>query len=95
MNRKELEEARDAIQAWLDGKELQCRLRGGPPSSDDWMSYGEDEGPYWNLEMYEFRIKSEPREWWMNPITKHIVSVGSPHTINTDYVLVREVLDND
>jgi len=44
-----------------------------------------------NWEKYEYRIKPEPREFWVNPNT---MSVWSTEGDDNDCIKVREVIDN-
>jgi hypothetical protein len=46
--------------AWAEGKKVQGRWRN---SSCEW---GDCSDPAWQWETNEYRIKPEPREWWLN-----------------------------
>ena len=45
------------IHAWADGEVIQWREN----DSDKWS---DDDSPAWDLKL-QFRIKPEPREWWI------------------------------
>lgn len=49
----------EVIQAHRDGKTVQCRLQ---KHQEDWY----DAEPDWNFYDFDYRIKPEPREWWVN-----------------------------
>jgi hypothetical protein len=64
MTRERARELLPVIQAFAEGKEIQERFIGG---KDDWSDCSErgPSAPAWNSTKWEFRIKPEPREWWI------------------------------
>lgn len=59
MTRERAKELLPVIQAWAEGKAVQCR---GRYCSDNW---GDSTCPTWRDD-FDYRIKPEPREWWVN-----------------------------
>lgn len=50
------------IQAHKDGKQVQHRRKLGRPENQ----WGDSlVGPGWNFAEYDYRVKPEPREWWL------------------------------
>lgn len=58
MTRKRAKELLPVIQAWAEGKGVQHRCHVDP-------FWHNAENPTWN-EDFDYRIKPEPREWWVN-----------------------------
>lgn len=49
------------LQAVKEGKQIQVRVGGESPFYDCLSS------PVWDFAMFEYRIKPEPREFWLTP----------------------------
>jgi len=47
------------IQACKEGKVIQHRQKG-------WKSWTDTLTPSWDFALREYRVKPEPREWWIN-----------------------------
>lgn len=54
----QLEYMISVMQAARNGGHIQCRRIGTP----SWLPVPE---PTWNWEVYEYRVRPEPREWWL------------------------------
>lgn len=63
MTRKRIKEILPIIQAYAEGKDIQYRL---PGSTESWKTFIEDKctSPF-NHDHWEYRIKPEPREFWV------------------------------
>ena len=48
------------IAAHRDGKKIQCQSKDG---RDNWFDTPD---PVWDFAFCDYRIKPEPREWWVN-----------------------------
>jgi len=59
----------EVMQAYVDGKEVECLAR--RVSGDEWEKVV---SPAWNWIRYDYRIKPEPREYYLN-IYKEAVTV--------------------
>lgn len=85
------------MQAFLDGKTIQYR-RLHP--KNEWSTAT---SPQWGWDAYDYRVKFEPREWWVldpAPCTKfsrrelaESFIAHNPGICGTDIVHVREVPD--
>lgn len=90
----------DVMQAFVDGKQIQCNAVGNPPDMG-WRNISGD--PNWASKCVRYRVVPSPREWWaIRPcpcamfgnkeaaecfIAKNSIMRGS------EVVHVREVLD--
>lgn len=75
------------MQAFEDGKKIEA----GPPGTHYW---GPQATPSWNWELFNYRVKKEPREFWVNPdngIAMLICDDFVPE--NPSVVRVREVTE--
>jgi Na+-transporting NADH:ubiquinone oxidoreductase subunit NqrF len=85
-----INQIREILTAFEAGKNIQCK------SGDNWVDIPQ---PSWNFGGVEYRVKPEPREWWVN------MYLANAHTYSSErlakaYVLpdliervhVREVL---
>ena len=78
------------VQGFLDGKQIQSKLK-------IHYSWNDNPNPRWNFATNDYRIKPEPREWWVNindkgmPYTWAKAEYGKPHDM---HIKVREVLDD-
>lgn len=59
--RERLKQHLPVMQAWCDGKAIQFRA----PESIEWIEYKGEYEPSWQRHTYQWRIKPEPREWWL------------------------------
>jgi hypothetical protein len=57
MNREQAKKLLPVIQAFADGKDVQCRDKGC-------VGWADVDRPVWSYGM-DYRIKPEPREWYM------------------------------
>jgi hypothetical protein len=84
------------MQAFLDGKTIQRRRN----TADAWLT---DISGVWDFVMYEYRVKPEPREFWVNWYTGGGKSVHlsreaakdaeDPYQVLAERIHVREVID--
>jgi hypothetical protein len=58
----------DVIQGYKDGKEIEYR----PETVEDWYDCGGR--PNWDFYASEYRIKPEPREWYMRIYNNNVIS---------------------
>lgn len=61
MNKKDWQKLLPVIQAWIDGKTVQYKYKHG----DEWHDFKAEEKPGFTLDGTEWRIKPEPREFWI------------------------------
>ena len=47
------------MQAYVDGKSIECK----PSTQEHYMRAG---SPAWHFGAYNYRVKPEPREYWIN-----------------------------
>lgn len=90
MNRDETKHAIAVMQAWLDGKTVQARAKNWLTS--EWITLTK-----WSPDdfvNYDYRIKPEPREFWVMPGGGGVIEEGPP-TAHSGWVRVREVLEDE
>jgi hypothetical protein len=91
-----IDELISILQAFKEGKTIQYRKLGFP----EWC---EASGDGWNFSGYEYRVKPEPREWWINvyPEYENIYNVyktqadaeaNKDDSTRSETIRVREVL---
>ena len=87
MDRERCKELLPVLQAFAEGKTIQCRGMGL-----DWAAVSTN--PTWEAD--EYRIKPEPREFWINPKTNKITSTMPDVARDpmTGFIKVVEVLDD-
>jgi len=86
MNRERVRELLPIIQAFAEGKRIQARAEHGT-----WV---EHDGPTnWPDDM-EYRIKPEPREFWIDPADFEVWE-GQDNPPVPDAIKVREVLPTE
>lgn len=97
MNRERAKELLPAFTAFVEGETIQCRAR---DSNDAWVCLDDDDNrPAW-IESCEYRVKPEPREFWLyfNPPNKKgldkICTEFPTHGFDRNYIHVREVLND-
>lgn len=63
MTPTQLKEAAQVMLAAAEGKQVQYM----PRSTGQWVPVGwaENRSPSWDWHTHDYRIKPEPREWWM------------------------------
>ena len=90
MNRERARELLPIIQAYAEGKEIQYKLIGVD------QAWGGEKNDYytWDNEC-EYRIKPEPREFWISVAGHMEVHDERPIALKGDYIHVREVLDDE
>ena len=88
MNRERAKELLPIIQAFAEGKAVQSRwLASQEQISNEWL----DVEALGNIGAREYRIKPEPREFWLDPDDNEIwVQAAQPHAAA---IKVREVLE--
>ncbi len=64
------EEMIAVMQAFVDGKEIEARLKRG----GHWIAANH---PCWDWKVYEYRVNSVPREFWIN---EYQSGPGQPHS---------------
>lgn len=90
-----LQEKIAVMQAFADGKTIQVCLQGKPQDAGDCIS------PSWNWDMYEYMVKREPREWWVNVYGERNMYAYESKAVADEYssggridcIHVREVID--
>lgn len=50
------------MKAWLESRDIQARQNG--PLFTDWKDFSGSEPPFDDMK-FEWRIKPQPREWWL------------------------------
>lgn len=86
MNRERARELLPIIQAFAVGEIIQGRLT----DNESWVDLKHPD--FFTLN--EYRIKPEPREFWLNPETGHFTKL-IPGFLTNDWIKVREVLDDE
>lgn len=81
------------MQAFADGKKLECRFVDG----DKWVPAS---SPIWAWDRYEYRVKPEPREWWIVNGKQYTALFGTKNEAESsvfngpaEIIHVREVLE--
>ena len=97
MNRERAKELLPVIQAFAEGKDIQFALEGY-----QWTDLHEETAFTFPAEDYEYRIKPEPREFWIIREKGEIDNSGewysyrpslSVHRANEEVIHVREVIE--
>lgn len=93
MNKEQTRAAAAVMLAWAEGKEVECKLR--VDDEDEWDA---EAFPGWDWVYYEYRIKAEPREFFVE-----VLSCGTPKCAyrsdpsifhpTGNFIRVREVLE--
>ena len=96
-DREETKRMIEVMQAWVDGAEIQLRLK---INNGSWMDI---DAPEWSWAGTNYRVKPVPRECWRNEYTtglvdacydtKHEAALGSNKDTCLGQVLFREVLE--
>jgi hypothetical protein len=60
VNIEETKKAIEVMQAFVDGKVVQADIHGR------WLDIGPPNSMYWDFTRYNYRIKPEPKEIWVN-----------------------------
>ena len=91
MNREETKKAIAVMQAWLDGEEIEyCYKKASRP---EWLDV---ETPTWDLDIKRYRVKPKPREFWVHESAVwNKYPGGGIVELGSDYIKVREVLDDE
>ncbi len=92
MNKQETAEAILVMQAWIDGEEVEWTRRDEPV-----FPWKGSNGFLWDWNTNKYRIKPQPREWWLN-LEPDVVPRGYRELSETPvdgFVHVREVLDEE
>ncbi len=86
MNRERAKQLLPIIQAFADGKDIEWRM-----DDEEWYTKGD---PFWG-DYFEYRIKPEPRVFWINPDANDsdaiIYEAFNPE--HSDFIKVREVIE--
>ena len=94
MTRDEAREAAKILEAYADGKTIQVNeFKAG------WIDIDNNSAVLVGDGDFQYRIKPEPRVWWINPFTNFVLANKDYHLASaqedlTDYVKVREVTDD-
>ena len=91
MNKKETAEAIKVMQAYVDGSEIELRVR---HTDESWHHCD----PVWHWQSYEYRVKSKARTFWVNTDngTAILSDAGwEPTEKKISYIKVREVLTTE
>jgi hypothetical protein len=93
MNREEAKVAAEVMLAYANGATAQQRRLGDMEAK--WYTPSR---PVWNWDQFEYRVKPEPREFWVNPnkgIAMLIPQGGARRPGVNGVIRVREVLDDE
>lgn len=95
MNRERAKELLPIIQAFAEGKTIQAQNR-RPQTSNDWVD-AVDEFLFFDSNDWNWRIKPEPREWFVYSGNDEPIITDSPMDVDAKYahkwIKVREVLE--
>jgi len=89
-----LQEKIAVMQAFADGREIESTRSGS--------AWGVNTSPVWNWLECEYRVKREPREWWVNVYPEESSSIAhlsrtaadcDATRTRTECIHVREVID--
>lgn len=88
MNREQTKQAIEVMTAWLEGKQVQRQsILGGA-----WVSHVD--GDRFNFAKYRYRIKPEPREFWIHVGEQCILrNLNMESQEREGWIKVREVTD--
>lgn len=102
MNRDDTRKAAETMLAWASGKEVEARTR---IEGAEWYRV---EAPLWDWSVTEYRIKPEPREFYIvrardgskalafdQPGPGRILPVVTKDPCDTEVIRVREVTDDE
>jgi len=67
----------EVVQAYLDGKTIQCKKKSG-------TTWGITHRPYWNFDLMEYRVKPDPLEFWLTIGTNDISSAPRVYHTNDE-----------
>lgn len=83
MTREQAKSLLPVIQAFADGKDVQVRVDGG-----QWITRHSKEVPYLNFdnESWEWRVKPQPREWWIIQFSNGVTSVHNNKSITESFI---------
>jgi hypothetical protein len=88
MNREETKEAIQVMQHYADGGEVEFNRHS---EGGCWEPLPEPHTPSWDWPIVQYRIKPEPREWWIDPDDYEVwIDQDTPPVLNA--IKVREVL---
>lgn len=80
------------MQAFIEGKTIQVYYNRGP--DPHWVDRDCGSSPSWNWFDYDYRIKREPREWWLVKGSGGLLLTAYPCKQNGfENIHVREVLE--
>jgi len=95
VNKQETAEAILVMQGYADGGIVEEKDR-DPDGVQGWHEYGELHAPLFNFELYEYRIKPSPREFWIWTSKDGDClwrETYGPQDTDRDAIKVREVLE--
>ena len=94
MNRDETRKAIEVMQAWVDGRPVEWCPRNCP---GDWRAdpqHTDIDGPAWDWLQHNYRIKPEPREFWVHVDGDAFNGTVNSHDPRCDgCIRVREVIE--
>lgn len=102
MTREETKKAIEVMQAYVDGKKIECRWKA--EEEDEWRG---SEYPLWLWDTRDYRIKPQPMKvteeekkfmeqiWLKNKQTGHVYAVLDKKHINDDFIDNHYFLDPD
>jgi hypothetical protein len=90
MTKDETREAIKVMQAYVDGSEIEIK---GDYDGDDAWECGEE--PEWDFISNNYRIKPEPREWWIDRNTYQAYANREfvPGSAYNDAIKVQEIIE--
>ena len=89
MNREDTKKAIEVMQAYVNGTELEYRVK------PDGISWHRVSSPVWSWGQDEYRIKPKPREFFISAFCKNGDHLMPPSYAknSTDFIRVREVIE--
>lgn len=93
MTKDETKAAIEVMQAWLDGKKIEGKARDEDETA--WSELTRCERAYWSWSEYDFRIKPEAREFWLDPNADYpnVIVFEDYDPGDKNYIKVREVIE--
>lgn len=96
-NNTTLQAQKEIIQAAIEGKELEYRFRLGHEVK--WTTIG-PKYTLFNFDVYEYRIKSKPREGWIWCVSSNVIDYPTKESLIASFpnsgaqiIHVREIID--
>lgn len=92
MTKDEARHLAEVLNAFINEKEIQMRLHG----EKRWITAKAAEGQmHFDMYAFQYRIKPEPKEFWLDPLTKKFVLAeeAGRSSMGPKAIKAREVID--